>query len=351
MIRCNECNTDNEDYAIFCQECGNKIQLRTDTNLERKVFFTDSNNNKTEFKVSIKEKIINIPTIDFLSVSAVQSKDGNLVLATSDQYFTLKNGNRERVDGKAIFINKDKLFLIPNVERPHDGKMAENGNFIFNDWMYDPGLCGTFYAFDSGAKLLLKQKFNSNLAKNGLSNNGRYAVVETAISKSDDQDSIFFFDIMGGKLLWERKRDVKNVKEFVFDDDLNILTVFYDNNRSYRQRYNGEFLDNDKLEKERITRANGYELFRIAKEKMDKIEMDNSQLSDYTEVLLILDKSLNKSISPNTKAQIHRVIGEIYYDHGRNKETLDNFEKALSYNPNIGVKRLYKQLKEEKEEF
>ncbi len=108
--------------------------------------------------------------------------------------------------GEITFINHDTLYLISDLQRPNDGKLASNGNFIINDWMSSE-LNGTFYAFNSDAEVLIKRKFNSNLGNNGISENGQYAVLETYYSDSEDENKIFFFDLNNQKLLWDRKRD------------------------------------------------------------------------------------------------------------------------------------------------
>lgn len=316
------------------------------------VHFTDSNNKRANLKVYLsKESIhgtysINIPDLDFrVHFYVNRSKDGNFILATKDQYYILEGGIRKIVKGRAVFINQAELFLIDDLERPNDGKLAENGNFIINDWMASSELCGTFYAFNSKCEVIIKTKFNSNLYNNAISEDGRYAVLETVKSKSDDQDKIFFFDLKNRNLLWERKREAGNIKGFKFDLDQEILIVSYANGRTYRHGFNGDFLDQDKLEKERIKYANGYELFKIAEEKMKLLASKETSLSDYEEVLSLLKKASRKNVRDHTKARIHRIMGEIYYNHNNTDGAIQNFEKALLYDPKIGVRRLYDKIK------
>lgn len=78
---------------------------------------------------------------------------------------------------------------------------------------------------------------------------------------------------------------------------------------------------------------------------MKQIEQKETSLSDYEEVLSLLKKASHKNISDHTKARIHRLMGEIYYNHDNTDGAIQNFEKALSYDPKIGVKRLYDKLK------
>ena len=310
---------------------------------ERTVFVTDSENIETKLKLFLDDGYIDIPDINFHSISTTQSKDGNFVLAYNDEYL-IENG--KKVKGEVAFVNLDKLFLISELQRPNDGKLASNGNFIINDWISNgTELAGTFYAFNSDTEILIKRNLNSIPGNNGISENGQYAILETNYSDSDDGNKIFFFDLSNQKLLWERERDAGNVEKFNFDNTENILLISYEKGGEYRYSFEGEFSDKDKFMKERVIYANGYELLDIAKEKMGDLDYKTFDLSDYEEVLAILVKASKKEISPNTKVRINRIIGEINYNYGKNDEALKNFEKALSYNPNIGVKRLYDKLK------
>lgn len=382
MIICGKCKTVNEDYANFCKECGNWINPNIQTkntefkpteennkdlyanevmidvsqiinnpqkyklpHEERKVFFSNSDDKKIELILNIYKNDLMIPEIDFLSVSSVQSHDGKYILATQDEYFILDEKNNQRVGGKTVFIAGDRLFLIDDIERPNDGNLADNGNFIVNDWMHSQKLCGTFYAFNSEAEILIKRKFYSNLGKNIISTSGRYAAVETYFSDSNDQNKIFFFDLNNRKLLWGKERSAGNIKEFEFDEDNSILLISYQKGGRYRYNFKGEFLDQNKFMKERILFANGYELYDIAKEKMNDLDYEFSNFKDYKEVLLILKKATNEDISDYTKARVYRILGEIYYNFNKTDKAMYNFEKALFYNPNVGVKRLYGKLK------
>lgn len=312
---------------------------------EREVFFRNSENKKTKMKVEIWENSIKVPDITFRSISFLITKNERFILAYNNGHYKVLDGINKFIKGEIIFINQNKLFLIKDLMRPHDGKLAENGSFIISDWMTAGEREGTFYVFNSEANVLIKKKFNSNLGKNAISESGRFAVIETLLSDSEDGDKIFFFDLVLGKLIWESVRSVGNIENFQFNENKKILTVSYGDFLNYHHTFQGEFLDEEKLEKERVGQANGYELFSIAKKKKDGLDNNKSNLSDYEEVLYLLEKASNKDVSRHTKAGIHRMIGETYYNFGKTDLALFNFEKALSYNPNVGVKRLYDKLK------
>ena len=112
---------------------------------ERTVIFTDSENNETKLNVFLDEEYIDIPDINFYSISVIQSKDNKFILAYNDSHYDLRDGTKKLIKGKTIFINQNKLFLISSLTRPNDGKLAENGNFIINEWIsFEPELSGIF---------------------------------------------------------------------------------------------------------------------------------------------------------------------------------------------------------------
>ena len=41
------------------------------------------------------------------------------------------------------------------------------------------------------------------------------------------------------------------------------------------------------------------------------------------------------------------MMGDVYFKNGDNDLAVTNYEKALSYNPKVGIKRLYDKLKKE----
>jgi len=195
------------------------------------VNFIDSNNISCELKVNISNRFLKIPAIGFLAVNYDISENSKFILASRDEYFKTVDGNREVVPGVVVYINNDELKVINGIQRPNDVMVAENGNFIINDWMSSKELNGTFYAINSELKILLKKKFNSNLGKNAISENGEYALLETLVSKSEDGNSIFFFDLKNSELLWRKTREYGNIKEFTLDTSNRVLKINYLNNR------------------------------------------------------------------------------------------------------------------------
>lgn len=295
-----------------------------------------------KLKVIITDFSVDIPELGFTSVSDSKSKKSNYILSYHDEYFINVDGTSKIVPGKVVFINNDELILIDYIQRPTDGKVAENGNFIINDWLSPEDLSGIFYAYDSKLNPIIKMRFSCNLGANTISEDGHYAVLETL------GDQILFFNLSTGDLLWDRKRDLGNIKLFKFDTEKEILTITYlDHNRSYQYSFQGELLDKELFEKEHIKYASGYLLYDIAKKKTQELKDNETHLSDYNEILSYLERASKANISGYTTAKVHRLIGEIYFEHDKKEEALENFEIALSYDPKVGVKRKYDKLKNE----
>lgn len=279
-----------------------------------------------------------------------QSENGRYILAWSDFDSNSKIlGFREKGHGRYVLLEDGKIKVQGKLERPNDGKVSNQGIFIINDWMFDPGLNGTFYAFNADGQELIQHKCEANLLNNGLSDDGKYAVCQTANnSEGDDGNKLFFFDLKDRKFVWKRKPETGWTKEYLFDTIQNVLFLIY-NKKGFRYSFvNGAFIDSELWEKDSINFANGYQLLEIAEEKKRQLELKNADLLCYDEVMGLLKRALEKGVSENTQARIYRTIGEINYMHGEIAEAIKNFEMAIKLNPAIGVKKLIKQLKSDK---
>lgn len=91
--------------------------------------------------------------------------------------------------------------------------------------------------------------------------------------------------------------------------------------------------------------AIGYIAFNLAEDKIKNFNKSKMDSKEYLEIIPLLNRALNENISINTKVKVYRMIGVIYYKNGEIDLVVSNFEKALSYNPQVGVKRLYDKLK------
>lgn len=55
-----------------------------------------------------------------------------------------EGGARRRGKGRYILLDGDRIVAEGQMERPNDGKAANTGVFILNDWKFDSSLVGDF---------------------------------------------------------------------------------------------------------------------------------------------------------------------------------------------------------------
>src|SRR5882724_8459964 len=86
------------------------------------------------------------------------------------------------------------------MERPNDGKVADNGVFILNDWQFTDALSGVFSAFRTSGKMIISRRFNANLYNSGLSVDGSLAVCQACNSPGQSDSSLLvLFDLVQGR--------------------------------------------------------------------------------------------------------------------------------------------------------
>jgi len=184
---------------------------------------------------------------DFYIGDFHRSENGRFILSWSDIADLgaegIRGGAREKGFGRYLLIDEDKLILQGKLERPHDGKVSDQGIFILNDWMFGSGLIGTFYAFDLNGQKLIQHKFRANLFNNGISRDGRFAVCQTLDSNNEDGNRLCLFDLIERRLMWKLEPTPDRADKYGFEPDKRILYLLYENGMTYRYGFDGSFLD------------------------------------------------------------------------------------------------------------
>ncbi|MGB5077354.1 MAG: hypothetical protein WBO17_07745 [Sphingorhabdus sp.] len=78
-------------------------------------------------------------------------------------------GYRHEGHGIWKLLSAADVLAEGRLERPQDGKVADNGTFVLNDSMFGDGLRGRFTAFRADGQKLVEKEFSANLISNGLS--------------------------------------------------------------------------------------------------------------------------------------------------------------------------------------
>ena len=89
-----------------------------------------------------------------------------------------RGGARSSGLGRYILLEGRDLIAEGNMARPNDGKVADNGVFVLNDWGFSSDLSGVFSAYRPDGKNILSRRFRANLYNNGLAPGGSLAVCQ-----------------------------------------------------------------------------------------------------------------------------------------------------------------------------
>lgn len=285
-------------------------------------------------------EFVRVASIDFFGPFSESSNRRYLVAWSDFDPSSGRGGFREEGLGTYILGEDGNVIAIGKAERPNDGRVADNGTFIFNDWMFGEELKGTFLAFDKNGNSLLRHRFPANLFNNGISRNGEYAVCQLCNSDTDDGGILAFFDLRNAKLLWKQAPETGWADDYIFDVERQLLTLVYREIDQFTYNFDGVLVDQAKWEKTSFERASGFELHVRAREELAlaKQSGDKSNLHNIQELLKI---ALQRGIDqyPNEQAAICRTMGEIKEMLGDLSEALALYETALSLNPKVGLKR------------
>lgn len=184
---------------------------------------------------------------------------GKELYCASNERFIL---NWDIIDGSfALFdFENTKKILQGKMIKPNDGKVANNGNFIINDWMNGKNPKGTFYAFNLSGKILIKKMFKANLFNNAISQDGHFAVCQTCVSDFEkDSQSVWLFDLDNKMILskfiliasqtgdYKLAKKYRFAERFIIDSEEQILRVIYEDGLSQRYNFKGRCLDEQRM--------------------------------------------------------------------------------------------------------
>jgi hypothetical protein len=160
----------------------------------------EGNNGLAQAKtIEVRESvstILDIPALNFFGPYN-RSPHGRYALVWRDGSDS-RGGSRTSGEGRYVMLDGKKLVADGAMERPNDGRVADNGTFILNDWRFSSDLSGVFWAFRFDGSLILSRSFSANLFNNRLSADGTVACCQTCDSASEDSAILAIFDLVAG---------------------------------------------------------------------------------------------------------------------------------------------------------
>jgi tetratricopeptide (TPR) repeat protein len=180
-----------------------------------------------------------------------------------------------------------------------------------------------------------------------LSAEGHYLAFHTLAApqgagRAEDGESLFLVDLSSASVLWQQPVPVVWPSRITFDERSHQVVVHSEDNDIFRYTYEGNFLDEEVVERVELRRAAaneyGYQLFDLALSRLG--ENPSGQSNDrVAEAEELIRKALTQNMSANTKARAHRVLGEIAEARGDVAAAVVEYSAALKLNPKIGLKK------------
>lgn len=291
---------------------------------------------------------------DFLSYSArkfygpcSKSSNGQYVLAWCDANESgMQGGHRSKGHGQYLLFEDGRVIAEGKMARPNDGKVADNGTFILNDWGFGDGLKGTFCAFDKSGQPLIARKFKANLYNNGLSPDARFAVCQTCNADSTDGATLAIFDLTkrAESTSWSPESGWADF--YQFGPDVDTLCLGYRKFGCFRYSLAGEFLDRDAWQNAWLTKGDYSETLVMAERLLQSRGAEPS-----AELIPKLIQAIDR-VSPmvaqaddRSKALALKLLGICLDKQGLLREALEHYDKALAINAKVGIKRRADQIR------
>ncbi|HQV54414.1 MAG TPA: hypothetical protein PLX17_02820 [Chitinophagaceae bacterium] len=268
-----------------------------------------------------------------------KSENGQYILAFCDGD-PFKHIGGYRSEGKGIYflINNLVLTVMGQIERPNDGKVADNGWFIINDWLFTDNLESVAYCFDDKGNIIIRKKLKANLLTNAISRTGNFALFQTANSDNNHGNNLFFYNLKTKGLIWKKKCDFAWPREYSISENEKKINLHYADIGTVSLDWKGNIIDRADYQFKYVSSLSGDRLV------YESLALLSGTTPDQT-LINLLEKGVNDNdTSPITKAVGYKFLGEIFETENLQK-AYAYFEKALEYNPKIGLKRKLLSLK------
>lgn len=230
-----------------------------------------------------------------------------------------------------------------DLNRPRNLTVSNEGLLIVEDWLTTEGRKCRVVVISEAGESILKQTYSANLRSTGLSPNGSLAWVLTAGCENEDCNRLFVYDLTEEDLLLNVQPPILSVDGIKRDDSGFLVDL-----DGFECKYvNGEIANPKEVqwakEEDRLDHAKSPgNAAGVAKQRLERLEeLSESQIHSTIERI----SSFRRSGTSNARARLYRRRGELYQEIGEDRKALDDYEKALSLNEKVGVKRKARRLR------
>ena len=276
---------------------------------------------------SYGEHVVSIPELDLVGQCAT-SPNGRYSLVWQDRGW---NFGEKDSRGRYFLIDGDRVVIDGLVERPQDGKVADDGTFILNDWGLADELAGRFCAFRADGAEILSRAYAANLLNNGLSDDGRLAVCQTCNAPGSlDSSVLSIFDLVAGTEIATWTAESGWASGYEFPPGGERIRMIRHDRVSLDYSLDGEFIDRRVWLEDEVARGT---LYAIRKALADGEGVTGLSMD-------ALRAGAMRAVADEDQrfvADAWRLLGEIEEAAGDPAAALDAYDRALAANPKVGV--------------
>ncbi|MDO8434130.1 MAG: tetratricopeptide repeat protein [Candidatus Binatus sp.] len=293
------------------------------------------------------ETFLRIKSLDFFGQYA-RSANGRYTIAWRDSDPAgYVGGHRDKGEGDYVLLDGESVLAHGRMQRPNDGKVADNGRFVINDWLFGDGLKGIFYAFELNGSAILSKRFRANLDKSGISLDGSLAVCQTLYSDNEDANLLTLFDLSQKLVIAQWRPQSGAASGYEFEAPTRKLFLVY-GGRAYQDyadpkwaySFDGEFLDRDRWLADKL-KWGDFSTLIMTVEDLLKVSGASIDPPRCRMLLKSVELAIQKGADgyPDWHAHALKLSGILHEQLGELPEAIALYGRALALNPKIGVKR------------
>lgn len=304
----------------------------------------------TVVKASFSNRFLRIMKINFYGPFS-KSTSGEWVVAWRDldpeQH---RGGYRESGLGDYLLFNTrtNSIVLQGKMERPNHGHIANDGHFSLEDWHFGSELSGTFYVFSPTGEPKIKRAVNANIFNSALSDDGRFATLQTANNpNSDDGNLLVALDVEHNKELFAIHPQTGWADKYEFEENPLSIVVSLNGIGKFRYDMQGNFIDAKKYQTACLN-SKRYEVVLPTVAELLKTDVVSKEDAQKALEATISARSLGADNDKGWKATALKLQGQANEALGNIEDAIAAYEEALSINPKIGVKQRMGTLKKKR---
>ncbi|WP_162893019.1 tetratricopeptide repeat protein [Salinibacter ruber] len=286
--------------------------------------------------------------MSYLSASDLLGEDGPSYSHTKKS----PNGKYETaamdsIGSVALAHSRQGLLWEKSIHRPNQPSVSNNGIVAVESWAPSESreLSSELLIFNRDGEKLVRERYNANALRSGITADGDFAWFTTANADNKDGNQLCVYDVQRQERLLKTELLMRGVEGVEMSG--NVIDVNIDGLRCCYK--DGEIVESDDFqwakEERRLQKANTPgNVAGVAKKRLKRADQLSEQQIRST---IRTARNFEGRGSDRTWAKLWRRKGELHHYLGEEKQALKDYEKALSLDEGVGVKRKTKRLRNE----